>query len=152
MFDMFTYSASSTSRYLWGLDLSGTPQGAGRLLAVIPGAQGFSPAYYPCYDANGNVTEYVDGAGTAVAHYGYDAFGGSAAKPGLMADAFPYRFSTKCLDDIVTPRRLALGTDPPPLLLRRALLQPQPQGLALPRPRRRARRPEPLRLLRQRPY
>ncbi|MCL1921834.1 MAG: hypothetical protein FWG50_12315 [Kiritimatiellaeota bacterium] len=47
----------SLEDYVWGNDLSGTPQGAGgvgELLAAIPGAQGFRPAYYPCYDTNGN--------------------------------------------------------------------------------------------------
>ena len=87
--------------YVWGNDLSGTPQGAGGvggLLAVIPGAQGFRPAYYPCYDANGNVTEYVDGNGVTAAHYAYDAYGNTTVKSGPMADDFNFRFSTKYFD------------------------------------------------------
>ena len=83
--------------YVWGKDLSGTMQGAGGiggLLAVIRD----DGTYYPCYDANGNVTEYVDGTGAIVAHYEYDPFGNTVAQHGALADSFSYRFSTKYWD------------------------------------------------------
>jgi len=102
--------ASSTNLYIWGLDLSGTMQdagGAGGLLAVL-GAPGTSPAsvFVPAYDANGNVTEYVDANGSTAAHYEYDAFGNTLAQSGPMAEGFRFRFSTKYLDD-------AFGWAPP---------------------------------------
>jgi len=92
----------TTSFYVWGLDLSGTPQGAGGvggLLAVIREDGTFAP----CYDANGNVTEYVALTTThyplttfpIVAHYEYDAFGNIVVQSGSMADGFAFRFSTK---------------------------------------------------------
>ena len=31
---------------------------------------------YPAFDANGNVTDYVDAYGNVCGHFEYDAFGG----------------------------------------------------------------------------
>jgi RHS repeat-associated protein len=89
--------------YTWGLDLSGTPQGAGGVGGLLADtACNNQPAtcdtYFPCYDANGNVTEYVDGTGTVCGRYGYSPFGEIAAQSGDMADAFTHRFSTKPFD------------------------------------------------------
>jgi RHS repeat-associated protein len=85
--------------YLWGLDLSGTLQGAGGvggLLAVhIQNPQ--SSIYYPTYDGNGNVSEYLGQDGTAAAHFEYDPFGNTTVSSGDIAQ-FAYRFSTKPLD------------------------------------------------------
>lgn len=93
--------------YSRGLDLSGGMQGAGGvggLLAVtdftedVWGAQA-GATYFPTYDANGNVTEYVENwSGSTVAAFAYDAFGNTiseAVSPGLH---LPHRFSTKYLD------------------------------------------------------
>ena len=54
--------------------------------------------YFPLYDANGNVTDYVSETGEVVASYAYDAFGRTIAQSGSMADTFPFRFSTKYYD------------------------------------------------------
>ncbi|MEM1084135.1 MAG: RHS repeat-associated core domain-containing protein [Verrucomicrobiota bacterium] len=84
--------------YAWGLDLSGTMQGAGGvggLLAVDDG----SAIYYPTYDGNGNVSEYLDSSGTIQAHYEYDAFGNVMASRGSKKNDFEHRFSTKPLDN-----------------------------------------------------
>jgi RHS repeat-associated protein len=89
--------ATNRTRYVWGLDLSGALQGAGGvggLLAVIRPEGSF----YPCYDANGNVTDYVNAAGTVVAHYEYSPFGEITAQSGILADTFVFRFSTKYHD------------------------------------------------------
>ncbi len=86
-----------TNHYVWGLDLSASLQGAGGiggLLAVIRDGEPF----FPCYDANGNVTEYLSTNGTVVAHYEYDPFGNTVVQTGDMADAFAFRFSTKYHD------------------------------------------------------
>ncbi|MCL1920301.1 MAG: hypothetical protein FWG50_04360 [Kiritimatiellaeota bacterium] len=45
------FAVTSTSHYVWGSDLSCTPQGADGI-GGLPGAQGFRPAYLPCNDAN----------------------------------------------------------------------------------------------------
>ena len=95
--------------YTWGLDLSGTLQGAGGvggLLGVsqITGNQQLpNTHYFPTYDGNGNISEYLDAAGGTVAHYEYDPFGNEItpdSKKGNLHDAFAYRVSTKPLDSI----------------------------------------------------
>jgi RHS repeat-associated protein len=85
--------------YLWGTDLSGTLQGAGGvggLLAVqIQYPQ--SSIYYPSYDGNGNVSDYLGSDGTISVHFEYDPFGNTT----INSDAtglFGYRFGTKHLD------------------------------------------------------
>ncbi|MBP5320047.1 MAG: RHS repeat-associated core domain-containing protein [Kiritimatiellae bacterium] len=84
-------------QYFWGPDLSGSLQGAGGvggLLAVSVGGR----FHFPCHDANGNVTKYLDESGNAVAAYTYGDFGETLERSGPMADVFPHRFSTKYLD------------------------------------------------------
>jgi RHS repeat-associated protein len=88
---------SRTNDYAYGLDLSGSPQGAGTIGGLLMGTLDGTNAFY-CYDANGNVTELVDGGGNTVAAYRYDPFGNTIGKSGALADANPFRFSTKYLD------------------------------------------------------
>jgi len=94
----------STNHYVWGLDLSQSRQGAGGvggLLWVIPSAGGVAEGrggYFPCYDANGNITDYVSTNGVTVAHYEYNPYGGLISSGGSMADDFVFRFSTKYFD------------------------------------------------------
>jgi RHS repeat-associated protein len=88
---------SSTNLYVWGKDLSGTMQGAGGVGGLLAVSLNGS-WYFPCYDANGNITAYIDESGAVVAAYTYDAFGDTIAKSGSMADAFAHRFSTKYYD------------------------------------------------------
>ena len=92
-----------TNYYTWGVDLSGSLQGAGGvggLLSVTTTDtnSGMSTNYYPVYDANGNVTAYLDAGGAAAARYEYDAFGNTVSESGSLSDAFTYRFSTKLVD------------------------------------------------------
>ena len=87
------------SRYfVWGLDLSGSLQGAGGiggLLAMVDG----SNAYDYLYDANGNVGQLVNSVtGTIAAHYEYDPYGSIITSTGALASSNPYRFSTKYFD------------------------------------------------------
>jgi RHS repeat-associated protein len=93
------HGSLTTNLYTWGLDLSGSLQGAGGvggLLAVSTGGTVASPSvYFPCFDANGNVNEYIDSVGTICAHYAFDAFGNTISQSGDKADSFTYRFSTK---------------------------------------------------------
>jgi len=99
-------SGVSTNYYCWGTDLSGSLQGAGGvggLQAVI--VDGETPAtYYPCYDANGNITAYVDELGDVRAEFSYDAFGNTITLElsnfsTLELSPFSHRFSTKYADD-----------------------------------------------------
>ena len=89
---------SQVSSFVWGLDLSGTLQGAGGvggLLSVVRGS--WSAGYV--YDANGNVTDVVDTNGNVAAHYEYDPYGNPITTEGAEAQSNPYRFSTKYEDD-----------------------------------------------------
>ena len=89
-----TQTHTLTNFYTWGLDLSGSLQGAGGvggLLAVVQD----SATYVPAWDGNGNVMEYVSTDGTLAAHYEYSPFGETVVQSGDMADAFTFRFSTK---------------------------------------------------------
>lgn len=77
----------------WGLDINGILQGVGGvggLLAVVKD----STNYFPSYDANGNITEYVASDGVVIAHREYDSFGGTVVATGNL-DAFTHWFSTK---------------------------------------------------------
>ncbi|MBK1882234.1 hypothetical protein JIN85_07400, partial [Luteolibacter pohnpeiensis] len=70
--------------YAWGLDLSGTEQGAGgvgglRSVAVIGGS-----SYAPGYDGNGNIVAWADKAtGQVVARQEYDPFGDKIIHEGI---------------------------------------------------------------------
>jgi len=93
-----TSSAGVTNTYVWGLDLSGTQQGAGGIGGLLSATRN-GVTYYPCYDANGNITDYVDQNGIVMAHREYDAYGNTVASSGPMVDDFSFWFSSKYLDD-----------------------------------------------------
>ena len=90
-----------TRRYVRGLDLAGSLEGAGGIggiLAVQTNVGGAVPAATLCffYDGNGNVTELVDPVtGSTAAHYEYSPFGKTLVASGPLADLNGYRFSTK---------------------------------------------------------
>jgi RHS repeat-associated protein len=89
--------ASLAKSFTWGIDLSGTLQGAGGvggLLAVTDS----TGTYYPTYDGNGNISEYLNSTGAIAAHYEYDPFGKTTVATGPKANDFAHRFSTKPLD------------------------------------------------------
>ncbi len=99
------YGAGTTNvhYYTWGLDLSGSIQGAGGVGGLLADTTCNSQlvtcnTYYPTYDANGNVTEYFDATGAVRGHFEYSAFGETTAKSGDLADTFTHRFSTKPFD------------------------------------------------------
>jgi RHS repeat-associated protein len=85
---------------MWGLDLSGSMQGAGGvggLLAVNDVANG---AHFAAYDGNGNVAALVKGTdGTISAQYEYGPFAEPIRVTGIMGKANPIRFSSKYTDD-----------------------------------------------------
>jgi RHS repeat-associated protein len=92
------YSTTTLSKtYTWGMDLSGSMQGAGGvggLLAVTD----TTGSYFPTYDGNGNISEYLDTNGAIAAHYEYDPFGRETVSNGTNPSGFAHRFSTKPLD------------------------------------------------------
>jgi RHS repeat-associated protein len=91
-----------TNSYVWGLDLSGSLQGAGGvggLLLVSLDRVGVSSQYYPLCDANGNITDYVNSSGSNVAHFEYDGFGKEVDGIGSKENDMHFRFSSKYLDD-----------------------------------------------------
>jgi RHS repeat-associated protein len=94
-----------TNSYVWGLDLSGSLQGAGGIGGLLSSTLTLSTnsttltGFY-AYDANGNVTELVDDTGTNVAAaYTYDPYGNLLSCEGTLAQINPFRFSTKYLED-----------------------------------------------------
>ncbi len=72
---------------------------AGRRISIRKGGEAMGPlagSVVTCaYDANGNITEYVDGSGEILSHCDYSAFGRELIKTG--SDDFTNRFSTKPL-------------------------------------------------------
>jgi len=83
-----------TNSYIWGLDLSGSLQGAGGIGGLLAATKGTN-IYFATYDGNGNVSEYLSAEGEIVAHYEYDPFGNQLVADGELAHEFLHRFSTK---------------------------------------------------------
>ena len=83
-----------TNSFVYGLDLSGSLQGAGGIGGLLSVAHGTN-SFFPTYDGNGNVSEYLSTSGEIVAHYEYDAYGNALVSDGELVQEFPHRFSTK---------------------------------------------------------
>lgn len=88
-----------TNHYVWGLDLSGSIQGAGGIGGLLAASLDGSTVAY-CHDANGNVSQLVSPDGDLLAHYDYSPFGETVVSTGPLAKANPFRFSTKHWDDL----------------------------------------------------
>ena len=82
--------------------MSGDLQGAGGVGGLLCVTQHQEPStqhpYYPSYDANGNISEYVDASDSVVAHYEYSPFGKLTSSSGSKSGDFRHRFSTKYHD------------------------------------------------------
>ncbi len=72
--------------------------GVGGLLLITDHSAPGTPTYYPTYDGNGNISEYLDTTGAIAAHYEYDPFGKTTVATGPKANDFAHRFSTKPID------------------------------------------------------
>jgi RHS repeat-associated protein len=83
-----------TNSFIWGLDLSGSLQGAGGVGGLLAEVKDGVP-YFAAFDANGNVTEYISTNRITEAHYEYSPFGEIVVQSGDLADSFTHRFSTK---------------------------------------------------------
>jgi RHS repeat-associated protein len=94
--------SSLQSTFTWGLDLSGSQQGAGGVgglisMTVYGGTN--AGAYFYSYDGNGNVASVVNTASGALAgQWEYDPFGNTLRSTGPMAYGNPFLFSTKFFD------------------------------------------------------
>ena len=87
--------------YVWGNDLSGSPQGAGGVGGLLEVSYyGTSTTNcFPAFDGNGNVMAYVSAAdGTVVAQFDYDPFLNVTRATGPMAFLMPLLGSTKYYD------------------------------------------------------
>lgn len=92
-----------TNRMSWGHDLSESLQGAGGvggliMVETLPAGGGSPIPHFPTYDGNGNITAWVDSAGTVVARQRYDAFGNIIQQQGTAPSN--YGFSTKPMKTI----------------------------------------------------
>ncbi|AHF92643.1 type IV secretion protein Rhs [Opitutaceae bacterium TAV5] len=83
--------------HIWGLDLSGSLQGAGGVGGLLWSGAG-TTVYAPGYDANGNIIAWIDTAdGSLAGQREYGAFGESVITTGI-SDDLPFGFSTKYQD------------------------------------------------------
>jgi RHS repeat-associated protein len=90
--------------YVWGLDLSGTPQGAGGVGGLVVRSEisggTLSNACFVAYDGNGNVAALLNASSSSLtARYEYGPFAEPLKTTGSTARANPFRFSTKYQDD-----------------------------------------------------
>jgi len=87
--------------YVWGLDLSGSLQGAGGVggLLLLNVATS-NTQHFVTFDGNGNVSALVNTTNGALsAQYEYGPFGEVIRSTGIMAKTTPFGFSTKYRDD-----------------------------------------------------
>ena len=92
------------STYTWGLDLSGTMEGAGGIGGLLAASKktGTSIDLGYLYDGNGNVTQLFDlSDGSEEGHYEYDPFGKEIVASGNQCEWNKFRLSTKYLEDVV---------------------------------------------------
>ncbi len=93
-----TYSVNAT--YVWGLDLSGSQQGAGGVGGLLWSTND-SGTQSPGYDGNGNIISWVDqSTGEITAENDYTAFGEIIGLSGT--NPTPFGFSTKYQDSETT--------------------------------------------------
>ncbi|MDT9180623.1 MAG: RHS repeat-associated core domain-containing protein, partial [Limnospira sp. PMC 1238.20] len=82
--------------YVWGLDLSGSMQGAGGVGGLLSvKIHDGNHIVLPYYDGNGNVMGYTQTDESSAAVFEYDPFGRTLKASGPLAAQLPHRFSTK---------------------------------------------------------
>ena len=93
----FADGTTRTFEYFWGMDNSGTEQGAGGVGGLF--AVSMDGVFYiPCYDHNGNIVLYLSETGAIAVQYTYDPYGNIIESSGPLADAFSFGFSTQYHD------------------------------------------------------
>ncbi len=84
--------------YVWGLDLSGSGQGAGGIGGLLLSSES-AGVYAAAYDGNGDILALCDAAtGNFAADFEYDPFGEVLKSDGPAAGVNSFGFSTKYLD------------------------------------------------------
>jgi RHS repeat-associated protein len=93
-------SLAKVRAYVWGLDWSGTLQGAGGVGGLLHERDvATSTNLRAAYDGNGNLMGLVSTTdGSLAAAYEYDAFGQTLRATGALSAGNPIRFSTKYAD------------------------------------------------------
>lgn len=85
--------------YVWGLDLSGSAQGAGGIGGLLAVSAG-SATHLPTFDGNGNVSGLVAAdSGQRTATYTYGPFGEPISAFGSASTSNHIRYSTKYTDE-----------------------------------------------------
>jgi len=91
--------------FTWGLDLSGSMQGAGGVGGLLVTNHGSWEDVYPLYDGNGNACQYLNNednpnyTGQFVARWEFDSFGRTVKGSGdPLTEWMLHRFSTKQTD------------------------------------------------------
>ncbi|NOS68736.1 MAG: RHS repeat-associated core domain-containing protein [Verrucomicrobia bacterium] len=88
------------SCFIWGLDLSGSMQGAGGVGGLLAVKDATNGVHFCAYDGNGNVAALLNADGSGLtAQYEYGPFGEVLRSTGTMARTNQFRFSTKYQDD-----------------------------------------------------
>ena len=94
-------------RCLWGLDLSGSMDGAGGIGGLLveslpdPNYNSALTDCLPFYDGNGNITGLIQAnTGAEVARYTFGPFGETLRMNGPLASANPFRWSTKWTEEL----------------------------------------------------
>jgi len=105
----FNGSKTPLRTYLWGTDVSGSLTGAGGVGGLLwvnnqqttyAGKTVPTGVHFVAYDGNGNVAALVNAAyGTTQDRYEYGPFAEPVRATGDLADANPFRFSTKWTDN-----------------------------------------------------
>jgi len=98
-------ASSRVQTFVWGLDLSGSMQGAGGVGGALWINDSLTisnqpSTHYYAYDGNGNVLGTISATdGTETSRNDYGPFGELLRSEGMMAKANPLRFSTKFQDE-----------------------------------------------------
>jgi RHS repeat-associated protein len=97
---MVNQANSLVASFVWGLDLSGSMEGAGGVGGLLMENLVGNGSQFDGYDGNGNVIALVSAInGTATANYEYGPFGEELRMSGATAKLNPIRFSSKYDDD-----------------------------------------------------
>jgi RHS repeat-associated protein len=88
-----------TQSFLWGLDLSGSLQGAGGVGGLLRISSPVS-SQFTCFDGNGNTIALIDSSSSQItSQYEYGPFGETTRLTGSAGSTNPFKFSTKYQDD-----------------------------------------------------
>ena len=101
-------SYAISKKYHWGLDATGTLQGAGGVGGLLMIEDGGNK-YYPVYDGQHNIIGLHNASGGIAAWYQYGAYGELLASGGSAASVNPFRFSTKYTDHEIGPGLIYYG-------------------------------------------